>query len=677
MFRHFFILTLVFVTTTLVACTDDPANGAENIDPGCEDECALGDRSCIDSETVEFCVPDSTTGCNRLIDTQCLTSEECVQGTCDELPRTCEDVCRDLDTRCTVEGQVETCADHDGDGCVEFGDPVDCPSGEFCQARDGLCRAAECFDECEQGTTSCEGELISTCVRNAQGCLEYGPAKECAEGQTCQSGECVGGAACTDECSSGQAVCTGDGQRRECGDFDDDTCLELGPAAACPGGQVCREGVCETAPTCTDDCRMNEAVCVGNQISECVTGASGCLEFTSPMACPGATESCTVENGSVACRAAPVAGPVVINEVFFDALGDDVRPGGSPTFIELRGPAGLDLSAYVLEMVNGSSSGGTYNSVTLPAGARLDGNGFAVVTLDNPDTYLGLEATQYTNVYSAIPPYASGQDGLQNGPDNVRLLDDTGAELDAVGYGSFGANNTFVGEGSAAPEPVVAGRSIGRRAGVDTDDNSADFISFYPTPGLPNSDLLINEVYVDQPGSDDGSETFVELVAPIIGWEDADLTRYTLRAVNGFNGDDYIQTGVIPGILMQFLGIDVTLNDDQAGYVVICNADVASSTLFNVCSVDFDGVDFQNGPDNFVLEFDGRVVDAIGYGSFSGSQTFVGEGSPAPFSSSDAGKSLSRWPVTDRTRDVDTDDNATDFSRVSPTPGRENARPAP
>jgi hypothetical protein len=140
---------------------------------------------------------------------------------------------------------------------------------------------------------------------------------------------------------------------------------------------------------------------------------------------------------------------------------------------------------------------------------------------------------------------------------------------------------------------------------------------------------------------------------------------------------DYIFSGVIPGIIMQFVGFDTMLNDDQDGYVVICDADVASSALFNVCSVDFDGVDFQNGPDNFVLEYNGRQLDAVGYGSFSASETFVGEGTPAPLSSSDSGKALARWPISDPTRDSDTDDNAADFSKVSPTPGRSNPRPAP
>lgn len=677
MFRYFSVLMSIFVAIVAIGCTDDPAEDGKNnaTSSGCEGECTLGDRSCIDDNTVQFCVPGQGDECNTLVDTNCLTSEQCVQGTCDEIPRECEDVCVDLETRCTLGGQVETCADHDGDGCVEFGDPVDCDTGEFCEPGSGLCRASDCTDQCQQSETSCEGDLIATCIENAEGCLDFGPAKECGEGQTCMNGDCIASTSCENECEGTATVCTVDGSVRTCGDFDDDSCRELGEPETCPAGQVCSEGTCIEEPTCTDACVAGQSTCVGNQIAECVQAASGCLEFTNPSDCPSAGESCTVDGGQAACRATPITGPVVINEVFYDAIGDDVRTGGSPMFIELKGPAGLDISAYVVEMINGSN-GSTYNSATLPAGARLDGSGFAVLTLDNPDTYLGLVAGLYTNVYDVVTPYASGQDGLQNGSDNVRLLDDAGVELDAVGYGAFSGNEVFAGEGSPALDPTISGRSIGRVGGADTDDNSADFVSWYPTPGLENADLVINEIYVNQPGVDDGSETFVELVAPIVGWEDFDLSGYLLRAVNGFDGSNYIPAN-FPGIEMQFIGIPVNLNDEQDGYVVICNGDVAAPPLFSECTVSFDGVDFQNGPDNFVLEYrpENRVIDAVGYGSFSGNEVFVGEGSPAPYTSSDSGFALARWPIGDPTRDVDTDDNATDFSKVSPTPGRENPRP--
>ena len=389
------------------------------------------------------------------------------------------------------------------------------------------------------------------------------------------------------------------------------------------------------------------------------------------MTCP-AGQTCQ-NMGMPMCATVQVSGKVVINEVFYDPVGNDRRPDGtSPAFIELYGPPGRSIAGFRIELVNGNG-GAVYGSFDLPATAQLDGNGYAVITSNDADNFLTLALPFFTNVYFIIPSGSGTQDVIQNGPDSVRLLDAGGATVDAIGYGTFSGSMTFAGEGNPAPD-VASGHSVGRRTdGVDTDDNATDFVSLIPTPGFENSDLIINEIYFDQPGPDDGSETFIELVNPaILGWEDVPLDGYVLRAINGFNGEDYIFSGVLPGIEMS----GVNLNDGaNPGYVVICNIDTAGPALLSVCTVPYEGVDFQNGPDNFVLEYNGRVIDAVGYGTFSGTNVFVGEGTPKPFSSSSAGKSLARWKWSDFSRDLDTDDNNADFFVVDPTPGAENPLP--
>jgi hypothetical protein len=57
--------------------------------------------------------------------------------------------------------------------------------------------------------------------------------------------------------------------------------------------------------------------------------------------------------------------------------------------------------------------------------------------------------------------------------------------VDAIGYGVFGPNEVFAGEGVPTPD-VPAGSSLARRfANVDTDDNAADWIALAtPTPGI-------------------------------------------------------------------------------------------------------------------------------------------------------------------------------------------------
>ena len=668
--RHV-ILAALFA---IAACgTDDPPDTKPgNVDPNnITGECTVGERTCQDTRTLATCARSSA-GTPSLVTTTCLDSEECRDGDCVELPRDCSDLCTPPETRCTTTGEVETCADHNADGCTEFGGATACDAGEICDPADGLCKMTDCTDQCAEGETSCEDELITTCATAADGCLRFGQGKECGAGEACQAGVCMGGAMCTDECTEGELACSGDGKLRECRtDVDDDTCTEFTAGADCPSGETCRMGACVPVSMCQDQCIAGERVCLGNAIATCEVQADGCLAFpATPTDCP-AGQTCQNMGGAM-CAPVAVTGDVVINEIFYDPVGFDRRAdGSSPSFIELYGPPGLSIANFTIVLVNGNG-GADYATINLPSDAQLDGNGFAVVASVEADNFLGLALPFFTNVYFEIPAGSGNNDTLQNGPDNVRLLNAAGDEVDAVGYGTFGASDVFVGEGNPAPG-VRAGHSLGRIRGADTNNNAADFISFIPTPGFENADLIINEIYFDQPGPDDGSETFVELVNPaILGWEDVPLDGYVLHAINGNDGLDYIFSGVLPGIEMS----GFNLNDgDNPGYVVICNIDSVGPALLDVCTVPYEGVDFQNGPDNFVLRYNGRVIDAVGYGSFSASDTFVGEGSPAPFSSSSAGKSLARWKWSDFSRDLDTDDNSADFFRVDPTPGAENPLP--
>ena len=55
---------------------------------------------------------------------------------------------------------------------------------------------------------------------------------------------------CTDECSSGQRTCSGLSAYKECGNYDDDVCLEFGSGRACSNDLKCYSGNCilECAP---------------------------------------------------------------------------------------------------------------------------------------------------------------------------------------------------------------------------------------------------------------------------------------------------------------------------------------------------------------------------------------------------------------------------------------------
>jgi hypothetical protein len=160
---------------------------------------------------------------------------------------------------------------------------------------------------------------------------------------------------------------------------------------------------------------------------------------------------------------AAVASPV-ISELYYDAPGSDA----GLVFVELFGTPGDSLDGLVLEGINGT--GGTvYKSISLGGAFPLDG--VFVIGDDSGGSTAVANADFIADV------------DFQNGPDSV-VLRDAVAVLDALAYGSFGLDDVFAGEGSAAPA-ALTGASIARfNALLDTDDNGADFVLLdTPTPG--------------------------------------------------------------------------------------------------------------------------------------------------------------------------------------------------
>lgn len=158
-----------------------------------------------------------------------------------------------------------------------------------------------------------------------------------------------------------------------------------------------------------------------------------------------------------------------------------------------------------------------------------------------------------------------------------------------------------------------------------------------------HSRVLINEVYYDHPGRDEGWE-FVELCNA--GEVDCDLCGYRIEFVDGLSlrsRDVWIAgTGLVlaPGEHLLVSGA-ARLPEDEL---------LLLGTL-------------ENGPDALRLVAPAGVVDLIGYGELG--QSGLYESSPAP----DAGPgfSLARKPDG-----RDTDSNGADFVVAEPSPGTRN-----
>jgi hypothetical protein len=154
---------------------------------------------------------------------------------------------------------------------------------------------------------------------------------------------------------------------------------------------------------------------------------------------------------------------------------------------------------------------------------------------------------------------------------------------------------------------------------------------------------VISEALYDAAGTDNGN-VFVELY----GTPGTVLDGVSLEGVNGSDGSVYLTlplTGVIPGD-----GVFVVADDAGDGSSLVGNADLVVN------------MDFQNGPDSIVLRDAAGILDALGYGDFSGG-VFAGEGTAAP--DAPAGSSLARLDPL-----ADSNDNLSDFTVLdTPTPG--------
>lgn len=154
---------------------------------------------------------------------------------------------------------------------------------------------------------------------------------------------------------------------------------------------------------------------------------------------------------------------VVINE-----LQTRSAAGAADEFVEIYNPNTCAVAIGSWKVAY-KSSAGNGNGVlhTFNAGQSIPAKGFLV-----------LGTSSFSGQKDATFTAGMADDG------QIALQDDTGKNIDAVGYGS--STGPFV-EGSAA-SPPSATQSIGRKVdGIDTDNNNADFKTLSsPSPRAPN-----------------------------------------------------------------------------------------------------------------------------------------------------------------------------------------------
>ncbi len=96
---------------------------------------------------------------------------------------------------------------------------------------------------CEPGEVECEPGGVATCLEDEDGCLQWSEPVACPSDQPfCSGGVC--GTVCSDDCAAGQGTCVDANTARACGEFDNDTCRDYGPATPCASMEVCYSGRC-------------------------------------------------------------------------------------------------------------------------------------------------------------------------------------------------------------------------------------------------------------------------------------------------------------------------------------------------------------------------------------------------------------------------------------------------
>jgi hypothetical protein len=155
-----------------------------------------------------------------------------------------------------------------------------------------------CQDECEQaGARDCTDNGYRECGEyDDDECLDWSEVTACPDGQGCYNGQC--GIECNDECTTvDEKQCVFGVEAFEvCGDYNGDTCLEWGKQVPCEADQVCQEGTC----ICTDECTAGQKRCVdGDTASETCNDhdGDGCTEWGGRTDC-AANQQCHQISGA-------------------------------------------------------------------------------------------------------------------------------------------------------------------------------------------------------------------------------------------------------------------------------------------------------------------------------------------------------------------------------------------
>ncbi|MCO4762716.1 MAG: hypothetical protein KC502_14480 [Myxococcales bacterium] len=614
------------------AATEDAGSADSSLQDGgqaCTSVCSEGAKQCGEvggAKGVQACVDIDDDGCFEWgAPNACDAGKACKSGVCvASCPK--QDCTIAGAHRCSDKGLVQTCGDFNSDGCLAWGGGAPCAGGTVCDQ--GQC-AKSCSNACTQkGATKCEGGVVKTCGdSDGNSCLDWGKSTKCEGKLVCANGACA--SSCTPTCTvKGATQCDGNGVAT-CGDHNGDGCLGWGTPVTCSQGKTCSGGSC--VDTCKSTCTaVGAKQCQLNAVQICGDfNKDGCLEWGTAVPCKSG-DACSAGSCAATCKdqcttqGAKQCDPAGGVQTCDDYNKDGCKEWGTPTAcganLTCSGGSCVKTCANQCQ-ANGAKQcvpGGTAQVQTC-GDYNKDGCLEWGTAVSCPTKQACSKGACVQTCQSSCPKKGAKQCGSLGAKGGVQICDDYNKDS-CLEWGT--------------EAPCKAWQQC--QTGVCSDA---------PAP----AGVVLNEVTYDSAGPD--SQTFVELR----GKPGTQLAGFSLVGINGKGGAKYAEVALVGAIGSD--GLFVVAHSGATGALKVAADQLAA------------GVDFQNGPDNVALRWGAKTVDALGYGVFSGSLVFKGEGKPAADVA--AGHSLARDDLG-----TDTDNNVKDFyDQTSPTPGKANPKP--
>jgi len=200
----------------------------------------------------------------------------------------CKNECPAWGVKECVNNGFRVCGNFDSDVCFEWSDIAFCPASTTCNL--GKCIPISTTTTFPTTTTTLKPTTSTTTTIQSTTTTTFSTSTTTtvpSSTTTTIASTTTTVPSCVDECTN-ERFCTNDFAYKVCGNFDEDSCLELG-LIGCGKGEMCSNGFCvlATYSGCVNECSSwNIKQCSGNGYQVCGNWDSdSCFEWSSITAC--------------------------------------------------------------------------------------------------------------------------------------------------------------------------------------------------------------------------------------------------------------------------------------------------------------------------------------------------------------------------------------------------------